>query len=87
MTEPQPVKSARNVPMPKPLVYPFLLTHVFVFGYGIFAMSYKAGVDAETVYIFGSFAATIYVVFYIDNFGFDEVKWMFINAGLGVFGL
>jgi hypothetical protein len=29
----------------------------------------------------------MYTVFYLLIFGRDEVKWMFINAGLGVLGI
>ena len=35
----------------------------------------------------GGFAIAIYTVFYLAIFGLDEVKWMFINAGLGLLGI
>jgi hypothetical protein len=35
----------------------------------------------------GGIAITVYTAFYLVIFGLDEVKWMFINAGLGVIGI
>lgn len=32
-------------------------------------------------------AIRVYLVFYWVIFGLDEVKWMFINAGLGLLGI
>ncbi len=29
----------------------------------------------------------VYILFYLSIFGRDEVKWMLINAGLGLFGI
>jgi hypothetical protein len=39
------------------------------------------------LYLHGGFAIVIYTIFYLAIFGRDEVKWMFINAALGVFGI
>ena len=35
----------------------------------------------------GGFAILLYTVFYLSIFGRDEVKWMFINAALGLVGI
>jgi uncharacterized membrane protein len=35
----------------------------------------------------GGLAIFVYTVFYLAIFGRDEVKWMFINAGLGLLGI
>jgi uncharacterized membrane-anchored protein len=37
-------------------------------------------------YFHGLFAILIYVAFYVSIFGLEEVKWMFINGGLGILG-
>jgi len=39
------------------------------------------------LYAHGGFAILIYTVFYLAIFGRDEIKWMFINAGLGFLGI
>ena len=51
-------------------------------------MAYSAPYpNVAFLYLHGSFAILIYIVFYIKMFGRDEVKWMFINAALGVVGI
>jgi len=39
------------------------------------------------LYMHGGIAIFVYTAFYVTMFGVDEVKWMFINAGLGVLGI
>jgi hypothetical protein len=53
-----------------------------------FAMAYFVE-DMEPLFLYahGGFAIVIYVVFYLAMFGKDEVKWMFTNAALGIFGI
>jgi hypothetical protein len=69
-------------------VYPFFLLHMFMFGGSGFVMAYaKSGPGALFLYLHGGFAIIIYTVFYLTIFGLDEVKWMFINAALGLFGI
>lgn len=68
-------------------VYPFFLLHMLAFGGSAFLMAYSAGVPAEMLYMQGAIAIVVYVVFYLTIFGRDEVKWMFINAGLGLLGI
>jgi len=72
--------------VPGTFVYPFFLIHMLGFGLAGFAMAYS-GVPMEMVYMHGGIAIAVYIVFYLAIFGLDEVKWMFINAGLGIFGI
>ena len=73
---------------PKWFIYPFFLFHMAMFGLSGFFMAYGADdMDLAFLYMHGGIAITVYVVFYLAMFGRDEVKWMFINAGLGLFGI
>jgi hypothetical protein len=69
-------------------VYPFFLLHMFMFGGSGFLLAYA---DASTplffLFLHGGFAIFVYTMFYLSIFGRDEVKWMFINAGLGALGI
>jgi hypothetical protein len=69
-------------------IYPFFLFHMALFGGSGFLMAYGA-TKAATAFLFlhGGLALSIYTVFYISIFGLDEVKWMFINAAIGLFGI
>jgi hypothetical protein len=77
---------ASGADIPAVFVYPFFLVHMLAFGVSGFVMAY-AGVPLEIVYMHGGIAILVYIVFYLAIFGRDEVKWMFINAGLGLFGI
>ena len=69
-------------------IYPFFLFHMLAFGTSGFAMAYAAKHPDELfLYMHGGIAITVYVVFYVAMFGADEVKWMFINAALGIAGI
>ena len=69
-------------------IYPFFLLHLLAFGGSGFAMAYAGeDVPALVLYLFGGFAILIYLILYLAIFGRDEVKWMFINSGLGLFGI
>lgn len=68
-------------------IYPFFLIHMLGFGGSGFVMAYGGGVSVPFLYLHGGFAIAMYTVFYLLIFGRDEVKWMFINAGLGVLGI
>jgi hypothetical protein len=72
--------------IPGTFVYPFFLIHMLAFGLAGFAMAYS-GVPIEIVFMHGGIAIAVYMIFYLAIFGLDEVKWMFINAGLGLFGI
>jgi len=69
-------------------IYPFFLFHMGAFGVGGFLMAYSdVGPPLLFQYVHGGIAITAYILFYLSMFGRDEVKWMFINAGLGLFGI
>jgi hypothetical protein len=69
-------------------IYPFFMLHMAIFGLSGFFMAYADnGPELEFLYMHGGIACLVYVVFYVALFGIDRVKWMFINAGLGLFGI
>lgn len=69
-------------------IYPFFLFHMLSFGSFSVAMAYATDdVPLEALYLFGGFAILVYLLLYLKIFGLDEVKWMFINAGIGAFGI
>ncbi len=69
-------------------IYPFFLFHMLMFGGSGFYMAYSPnGPPTSFLYMHGGFAILIYLVFYFVLFGREAVKWMFINSGLGIFGL
>lgn len=69
-------------------IYPFFLFHMLMFGGSGFFIAYgQTPVSLPALYACGGFAIFIYTVFYFAIFGVDEVKWMFINAALGVLGI
>src|SRR5690606_38874186 len=69
-------------------VYPFFLVHMLAFGGSGFLMAYgESRPPVFFLYLHGGFAILIYTLFYLSFFGRDEVKWMFINALLGLFGI
>ncbi len=68
--------------------YPFFMLHMLVFGGSGFLMAYgERRPDTLFLYMHGGFAILIYTIFYFTMFGRDEVKWMFINALLGLAGI
>ena len=74
--------------MPWYFIYPFFLLHMGAFGASGFFMAYMDdGPGVFFLYLHGGFACLIYVIFYLAIFGPDRVRWMFINAGLGLFGI
>ena len=72
--------------IPGTFVYPFFLVHMLAFGLTGFVMAY-AGLPIGIVFMHGGISIAVYLIFYLVIFGLDEVKWMFINAGLGLFGI
>jgi len=69
-------------------IYPFFLFHMLLFGGSGFFMAYGPRHPSVLfLYAHGGFAILVYTVFYLTIFGVDEVKWMFINAALGLFGI
>jgi hypothetical protein len=69
-------------------IYPFFLLHMLMFGGSGFFMAYGTD-DVPTAMLFahGGFAIMIYTIFYVVIFGWDEVRWMLINAVLGLYGM
>ena len=69
-------------------IYPFFLIHMLMFGGSGFLMAYGAkDVPVFFLYLHGGIAISVYTMFYCSIFGRDEVKWMFINAFLGLLGI
>ena len=69
-------------------IYPFFMLHMAMFGGSGFFMAYASNRPPTFfLYLHGGFAIAIYTAFYVAIFGRDEVKWMFINAGLGLLGI
>lgn len=69
-------------------IYPFFLLHMLAFGVSGFVLAYaEQPTDVLFLYMHGGIAITVYIAFYLVIFGVDDVKWMFINAGLGVIGI
>ena len=69
-------------------IYPFFLVHMLAFGASGFFMAYGADdVPLLFLYMHGGFAIFVYLIFYLAIFGPDRVKWMFIDAALGIFGI
>ena len=68
--------------------YIFFAIHMLAFGASGFYMAYsQSGPDLSFVYMHGGFAIIVYTIFYLAMFGVDEVKWMFINAALGILAI
>jgi len=79
---------AKGSELPWYKIYPFFLIHMLAFGASGFFMAYSAHHPPVLfLYAHGGFAILIYTVFYLAIFGRDEVKWMFINAALGLLGI
>jgi hypothetical protein len=78
----------KGEPAPMYFIYPFFLVHMGMFGLSGFLLAYGADdVELTFLYLHGGIAILAYLVFYLAIFGVDEVKWMFINAGLGLLGI
>jgi hypothetical protein len=70
------------------MIYPFFMVHMLAFGLSGFFMAYSDDhPDISFLYMHGGIAIVVYLVFYLAIFGRDQVKWMFINAGLGLLGI
>lgn len=79
---------AKGSEVPWYKIYPFFLVHMLMFGGSGFLMAYADEVaPIFFLYMHGGIAIVVYTIFYLVIFGLDEVKWMFINAGLGVLGI
>ncbi|MCJ8500846.1 hypothetical protein [Desulfatitalea alkaliphila] len=79
---------AKGDTVPWYFIYPFFMVHMLAFGASGFYMAYAdKGPDLSFLYMHGGIAIFVYTIFYIVIFGRDEVKWMFINSALGLFGI
>lgn len=79
---------SRKSGIPGYFIYPFFMVHMLMFGLSGFLMAYATeNPPLAFIYAHGGIAIFVYIVFYLVFFGFDEVKWMFINAGLGALGI
>jgi hypothetical protein len=78
----------KGTDVPWYMIYPFFLVHMLMFGGSGFFMAYATHRPSVLfLYLHGGIAITVYTMFYLTIFGRDEVKWMFINAFLGILGI
>jgi hypothetical protein len=74
-------------------VYPFFLVHMLAFAGSGFIFCYldpSMWSDLSFVaamYLWGGLSILCYLPLYGIIFGRDELKWMFVNAGLGIVGI
>jgi hypothetical protein len=69
-------------------LYLFFLFHMLMFGLSGFLIAYSDGPSpVPFIYFHGGFAIIVYTIFYLQIFGREEVKWMFVNAALGILGI
>ncbi len=69
-------------------IYPFFGVHMLMFGLSGFFMAYASNAPGLSfLYLHGGIAIFAYLIFYLTIFGMDEVRWMFINAALGILGI
>lgn len=73
--------------VPGKFIYPFFLLHMGMFGMSGFLMAYGDDAPLPFLFLHGGIAITVYLVFYLAIFGRDEVRWMLVNAALGLFGI
>lgn len=82
------MNNENKIIQPSLFVYLFFLIHMAGFGGSGFYMAYSDdGPPLFFLLIHGGFAIFVYTKFYIKSFGYDEVKWMFINAALSALGI
>lgn len=78
----------RGEAVPWKFIYPFFLVHMLMFGASGFFMAYNdKPAPVGFLYAHGGIAIVVYMAFYFAIFGREEVKWMLINAALGVWGI
>lgn len=81
-------KPVQHMPPFMRFIYVFFGFHMLIFGLSGFLMAYASnGPAVGFIYLHGGIAILVYVMFYLAIFGRDEIKWMAINAALGVFGI
>ena len=77
----------KGTKVPWKFIYPFFIVHMAAFGFSGFFLAYGSIDDILFLYMHGGLAIFIYTIFYFTIFGIDEVRWMLINAALGLFGI
>ena len=74
--------------LPWDMFYSLPLINMLVFGTIGFLMAYsEKSPPLHIQYLFGGLGMFLHIWFYLKFFGRDEVKWMFINSGLGFLGI
>ena len=67
-------------------IYLFFIAHMGIFGTTTFFLTYGEQ-NIEFAVMFGGIAVFVYAIFYMVIFGFDELKWLFINSLLGILSI
>ena len=81
-------KAVQDASAMKWFIYPFFGIHMLMFGLSGFLMaSVSSTPPVVFMYLHGGIAILVYIAFYLAIFGLDEIKWMLINAALGVLGI
>jgi hypothetical protein len=79
---------AKGEVIPWRFAYEGLMLHMFFFGVAVIFLAYlDPSPSTFFLYMWGAFGATLYIGIYSAMFGADEVKWLFINSGLGILGI
>lgn len=74
--------------VPPSSVFPFFLFHMLLFGgSGFFIAYFLPKIPSVFLYVHGGIAIMVYLAFYLVIFGRETIKWLFINAALGIFGV
>ncbi len=81
-------KPVQNTGLLKMFIYPFFGFHMLMFGLSGFLMAYAVNrPEMGFIYLHGGIAIVVYIGFYLAIFGRDEIKWLAINAALGLVGI
>lgn len=81
-------KAVKDATTMKWFIYPFFGIHMLMFGLSGFLMAYASSTPSVIfMYLHGGIAILVYLAFYLSIFGLDEIRWMLINAALGVLGI
>jgi hypothetical protein len=75
---------AKGSDVPWYKIYPVFLFHMGAFGTFAFIAAYSLNFSAPALFFFGGITILIYMIFYISIFGLDEIKWMLLNAAIGI---
>lgn len=86
--QPSDGNSALKIENAGMVLYAFFGVHMLMFGLSGFFMAYgSSSPDLFFLYMHGGIAIFVYMMFYTTIFGREQVKWMLINAALGLFGI